>query len=115
MLPQTGGTLSTQRQEEAQSSPGGGGAEDGGVCIRAADRVSVRTHDSLPAETAAVVLRPHHVVLGWSGSVWYGAVGQRQGQHHGHAALHVLRFVSDAPSRFYTDPLFVHRYKSDML
>lgn len=92
-LSQSSATLSPQQQEEAQHSPGGGGAEDGGVCFRAADCVSVRTHDSPPAETASVVLRPQHAGLGWSGSVWYGTVSQSEGQRHGDAALPVLRFA----------------------
>lgn len=82
------------RLEEVQRSPEGGGKEPHGFCFRAASGDSVRGHGSLPAETAAVVLRLQHADRGLPGSVRYGAVGRREGRCRSDAALAVLRSVS---------------------
>lgn len=92
--------LSPQQLEEGQRSPVGGWAEPRGVRFRAAVGVSVRSHGSLRAEAAAVVVRIRHAGCGRPGSLWYGSVDQRPGRRHGPAAVAVLRSVWDVHVRF---------------
>lgn len=78
-------------KEEYSGSPGAGGAELSGVSVWTPAGNSLRSHGSVPAESAAVVLCVHHGDSGRPGGVRYGAVNRCSGQRHGDAALHVLR------------------------
>lgn len=74
--------------------PEGGRSQPHAIRLWAVVGVSVRTHSSVPAETAAVVLRVHYARRGPPGRLWYGAVGRSSSRRNSDAAFAVLRSVS---------------------
>lgn len=91
--PQVSRTLWAQQVEEGQRSPVWGRAEPGGVCVRAAVGVSVRGRGSVPAESAAVVVRLLHAGAGRPDRLWSGTVSRRTSRRRRAAAFTGLRSV----------------------